>query len=441
MEMAAGWGIHAPFHRTIVGRTAIAIGIAVFVCLAADRRPCFAGEGPVIASDADLAKLVAKFDRPETRMQAVSDLLAFIGFDGEMIDTGDAHLNELHNHAFTALKNCPQREAVVDTFVERLNHDETRMALLSDLLIFAGNMALYQDGFSLIWGGSGDPEFDRLRRRAATAVYKYVNVDTIGKSLDSRQGHVLFWAVRSFPNDLEPAAQAPWVPLLPKLEKAAVEGDANIRDVADETLAVYPQEHDFLDKRVEAETSADVLMRLVRTQQVSATFERRLFKLLNHPDENVRRDALLFIGSNSNRATMWQFRFDSQIFDRVVQLTHTKSAAERGDAAFALTDIRKRNLDGSRKAFLALVGDTSSDVRWRLASGLVDQLDRADVKPAIDKLLKDPVPLVRYMTICAVGAEKHRPELQQLTMCDDKQVAADAMGKLKQLDDAKGGVH
>ena len=66
---------------------------------------------------------------------------------------------------------------------------------------------------------------------------------------------------------------------------------------------------------------------------------------------------------------MWQFRFDSQIFDRVVQLTHTKSAAERGDAAFALTDIRKRNLDGSRKAFLALVGDTSSDVRCALHPG------------------------------------------------------------------------
>ena len=90
MDRTAGWSIHAPFNRTIVGRKAIAIGIAVFVSLAADRRPCFAGAGPVIASEADLAKLVAKLDRPEMRMQAVSDLLAFIGFDGEMIDTGDA---------------------------------------------------------------------------------------------------------------------------------------------------------------------------------------------------------------------------------------------------------------------------------------------------------------------------------------------------------------
>ena len=176
-------------------------------------------------------------------------------------------LNELYNHAFTALKNCPQREAVVDAFVERLNHDDTRMAALSDLLIFAGNIALYQDGGSIVWAGSGEPEFDRLRRRTATAVYQYANVDTIGKALDSRQAHVLFWAVRSFPNDLEPAAQAPWVPLLPKLEKAATEADANIRDVADETLAVYPQEHEFLDKRVEAETSADVLMRLTTAQR------------------------------------------------------------------------------------------------------------------------------------------------------------------------------
>jgi len=46
------------------------------------------------------------------------------------------------------------------------------------------------------------------------------------------------------------------------------------------------------------------------------------------------------------------------------------------------------------------------DVRCRIAWGLTDQLEREDVQAVIADLLKDPSPLVRYMTILAVGPEK-----------------------------------
>jgi HEAT repeat protein len=223
--------------------------------------------------------------------------------------------------------------------------------------------------------------------------------------------------------------------LLPKLEHAGIEGDA--RTEAIQALAAYPQEHEFLDKRIELETSPEVLLHLVEFRSVRASFERRLLKLLNDPVENVRKESLQFIGGNHDRAEVWQFRCDNQVYDRVVELTQSKSATERGAAVYALVDIRKRNLDRSREVMLRLLDDPSSDVRWRLAFGLIDQVDPPDVHAAIDKLLKDPVPLVRYMTIIAVGSEKHRTELQQLTTCDDKEVAADAAGMLRQIDDVR----
>jgi HEAT repeat protein len=130
---------------------------------------------------------------------------------------------------------------------------------------------------------------------------------------------------------------------------------------------------------------------------------------------------------------MWQVTFDTVVLDRVVELTRSHSLQERADAAYALTDIRRLDLDRSREAFLRLAKDTSSDVRWRVGFGLSDQLDREDVKPVIAALLEDDAPDVRYMTIVAVGAEKHIKELQELARCSNKQIANWAAERLKHL--------
>jgi len=162
-------------------------------------------------------------------------------------------------------------------------------------------------------------------------------------------------------------------------------------------------------------------------------FVARIYSLLMHRDENVRRDALLFIGFNGSRAPMWRFTYDKKIFDQVIELAKSESAKERSDAAYALTGIRVLDLDDSRRAFLRMATDPSSDVRWRVAFGLKEQLERADVQQVIAALLEDKVPSVRYMTILAVGPEKHVKELEQLTECGDLQVAEWATAKLKQI--------
>jgi HEAT repeat protein len=178
-------------------------------------------------------------------------------------------------------------------------------------------------------------------------------------------------------------------------------------------------------------------MRLMRYKvpldEFNERFVARLRALLSHPDPNVRHDALLFVGANSNRAPMWRFTFDETLLDLVLESTRSPSAQERSDAAYALTDIRQLDLDRSREAFLRLATDTSADVRWRVGFGLSEQLDREDVQAVIAALLRDDDPGVRYMTILAVGPEKHVQELQELARCANRQIAGWAAEKLDQL--------
>jgi hypothetical protein len=151
----------------------------------------------------------------------------------------------------------------------------------------------------------------------------------------------------------------------------------------------------------------------------------------------VREEALDFIGFNSQRAPMLQFPFGMDVFDRVIASIKAKSAKERSAAAYALTDIRQLNPDRSREAFLGLVNDPDADVRWRVAGGLVGQYERQDVKRAMAVLLKDRSPVVRYMTILALGPQNFVSELKRLSKGSDPQIANWAAEKLTQLSSNK----
>ena len=216
---------------------------------------------------------------------------------------------------------------------------------------------------------SGDPERDRLQGEAADVVQRWENVETVGKALADPDHKMQWWALASFRED--PETQETWSPLIPKVERLAVKGDANIRVLAVGKLRWYPQCRDFLARRTAEDTSPVVLMRLMRGSTGGAEYQRRLCErvllLLRHDDENVRSGALSFVGSNSTRAKMWQFPFGKDTFDLVVELTRSQSAAERSKAVYALLDIRKLDPGRSRETLLSLVDDESDDVRWRLS--------------------------------------------------------------------------
>ena len=395
---------------------------------------------PATASEADLTKFVAELKQPETRMQGFAELLALaesLSYLRGDYSTGDADAEALRQKAYEAVRRCPDLEGTVAGFIRLLGQKDSRMRAMLVLMQFAG-AELYQGG-SGIYGGTGDVKFDELRSRAAAAVHQCADVESVSQALDFPDRSLQFWGVSHFGGREPTEAQTnTWAALLPRLKALAVGADATIRSAAIRKLMDYPEARGFLANRVELETAPEVLMELMRPQtpldQFNQAFVERLCSLLDHPDERVRHDALLFVGDNSNRAPIWRFTFDAGVFDRVVKLTRSRSAEVRSAAACALTEIRRLDLDRSREAFLRLAKDTSSEVRWRVGFGLADELDREDVRPVISALLQDDNPGVRYMTISAVRVEKHFKELQQMAQSPNKQIANWAVETLKQLE-------
>jgi HEAT repeats len=319
-----------------------------------------------------------------------------------------------------------------------LDRPETRLQALAKLIRFASPKLYQIGGITLI----SEPGIDALQRQAADAVRKQITIETIGEALDSTDPRLQFWGVFFWRGDseLQNNGSDEWMALLPKIEKVAVTGDETAREMAIERLQRFPEYHEFISGRVDVETSPPILMRLMyRTEKAefSKQLNPLLLKLLKGVNCEVRHEALLFIGFNSNRAPMWQIDFDRSIFDATAELTSSESAKERAAAAYALTEIRKLDIRRSRESFLQMAEDDSEDVRWRIAWGLTDQLEREDVKTVIADLLKDPSPLVRYMTILAVGPEKHLKELKALAQGTDPKVSAWASEKLKQLSGAR----
>lgn len=319
---------------------------------------------PTIATESDLAKVIAKLGQPQERMQAFADLLAFADPMG-YVHTGDLDADALHAQAYDVVRDCPDREAIVTAYIDQLGRRDSRLRAMLVLMHFAGEELWSRGGMG--YGGSGDEAFDGLRKRAAAAVHQCADLQTVAQALDSADRQLQYWAVAHFGGP-EPIEQQPnpWVPLLPTLERVVVEAEAGIRSLANQRRRDYPEACEFLAERAELETSPEVLMRLMRDEvpldEFNERFVARLRAVLSHPDPNVRHDALLFVGF-----------------------------------------------------------------------GLSEQLDREDVQAVIAALLRDDDPGVRYMTILAVGPDKHVQELQELARCANRQIAGWAAEKLDQL--------
>jgi HEAT repeat protein len=387
-----------------------------------------------IASEVDLDRVIARLQNPATRFDAFVDLLDFAGYPKGEKGPHDPHVDALHEKAIDAMRNCPGLDGVIVTMIDRLNNPAERLDMLRDLLRFSGG---YQ--MTLFMGDMRDRSFHELLVKINKAVNEAFDPPTVRAALMDSDWLLRLAAVEHFGKP--PANAAEWEPLLPEMEKLAVQDDASIREAADRQLFQFPGTEAFLDGRLTNETSADVILDLLRDRNAGNDLNERFLALfvplLSNADEKVRDDALIFVGFNSQRAPMLQFQFGMDVFDRVIVSTRAKSAKERAAAADALTDIRQLDVDRSREAFLRLVNDPDKDVRWRVAWGLNNQLERKDVQQAIEALLKDPSAEVRYMTILASSPQKYIPELEALAKCSDPWVTNAAAEKLIQLANEK----
>jgi len=337
-------------------------------------------------------------------------------------------------------KNADQAETNISEdelakVIAALENPETRMNALARLIRFA-SYRLHQIP-SMNWLVVS--KLDELKERAADAVRKQTNFETIDAALDSTDPKLQFWGLlcwRGSPESRESAADE-WKSLLPKIKKLAIDGDTNVRDQAIQRLQDFSEYKEFLAERVHVESSPYILSRLAYHPN-KAEFSKRLNPLLlrslDHTDEEVRVQTLAYIATRSHSAPMWQIDFDKAIFDKTFEKTFATSAQERAAAISALTEIRNLDLNLSLEAIIRLTEDESDEVRSRAAWGLKDQFQHQSViEPVIAKLLKDPSPLVQYMTILAVGPEKFLKDLKRLSQVSDRKVAEWASAKLKQL--------
>jgi hypothetical protein len=306
---------------------------------------------------------------------------------------------------------------------------------LSKLVEFARDK-LYQIGS--VFHGDTDPKIDELKRQAAQVVASNMDRGTVSQAVESTDRTLQLWGILVWKTGIyeEPSAEiSAWLSLMPKVMKLAVEGDETIREAAVYKLHQCAGAKAFLKERIEVETSAWVLVRLVPHEpkgETAGRFNSLLLRLLHNPDEEVRAKALVLIGVNNDRAPVNQIDFDDRIFNRVIALTHSTAEKERSVAAYALTAIRTIDLDESLKAFARLSKDSSSEVRWRVGFGLAG-LDGEDVNAIVDNLVNDSSSMVQVMTISAIGPNKFVEQLKRLAFDPDPQVAASAAGKLRRL--------
>ena len=225
----------------------------------------------------------------------------------------------------------------------QLDRPETRMAALSQLVSLS-SIKLYQLGG--VFFTTGDAKADRQMEEAAKIVRIHATLPTVREALASGDRDLQFWGVWFWRGgEARPyeRAEDEWLSLLPEIKRLAAHGEANVRLIAIQRLQRLESERAYLQTLRETETECFNLLNLLPhgdNQELTAQFKPYLLKLLHSEDPAVRRNALLFVGSNHSSAPMWQVHFDEAVQARVEELTKSSLPEERKAAAFALDGMK-----------------------------------------------------------------------------------------------------
>jgi len=242
-------------------------------------------------------------------------------------------------------------QADLDVIVAKLKQPATKMDALTTL-IHCANFRLYQIGSVMMV--SYDPSLtneqnqlmNNLADQATKAIRENTDFDLISHALDSSDGDLQFWGLWVFPGSEVGLSLRPnWSLLLPRVKELAVEGDGRVRAAAIQELQRHSEFKKFLEERLNAETEPRIVLNPLYQRdrfELSQRFMPFLIRLLNHQDEEVRCQTLLFIGFNHNSTTMWQVSFDERIVARVTELTKSTSKKEKEAALYALQGMKEK---------------------------------------------------------------------------------------------------
>lgn len=319
----------------------------------------------------------------------------------------------------------------IEAAIVELASKSTRLAALEKLIPFVG------------YGTDSPRPPDRaIIRKAAAAVIRYRDFDTIAMALDSPSNAVQRWAVNCVPQYPDDPDELPgdWHRLLPQVRRLAESGDTTARRIAQDRLRHWGGQREFFARLVETETSAGLVMGLLyeldRTTYLEA-INPHLVRILNHKQEEIRSDALLFIGSAEYSAPMRRMSLNDEVLERVLELSRSKSVKERVSATYALRFWKAGDLPLVRSRLFELARDPADEVRWNVPFALRGQLTRDDVQAVLAQLVEDESPSVCYFAILVIGPEKHEQKLHALAAEADEPVASFAAGQLRKLASGK----
>lgn len=336
--------------------------------------------------------------------------------------------------------------ADVDALIIQLDRDETRLPALEQLFVFARMHPLQVGSISVIT----EPRIAEMSRRAADAIEAHTTPALIERALFSSSPSLQVWAMWQLSYG-EDKKVNPLKRLVPRLRELAEHGALDPRANAQEQLAVLEDQSDFLKRLIPTETYPDNVLQLISSTipfigggfekskaQRDPLFNVQLLRLLNHPDPDVRRDALVFISSNDYelRAEDLRVNLNETVFLRAMELSHSKDGRERSYALWALNGMRAKHPDAVLGLALDLADDPSEDVRSTVASVLDHWKDRPKVCAALDRLRQDPSPSVRFSAIMTLGATDHIEELREIADDDDEQTTRWARYTLERLEAA-----
>jgi len=343
----------------------------------------------------------------------------------------------------------PARPEEMPQLIKDLDKPELRMHALSRLI--GWSLWPTRRVPTLTYPTTDSELTDRLNR-AIEATCRSATMADVAQALDTNDRNLRFWGLWNWnPAGCQPADErcAVALTLLPRIKKLAMdEDDSSVRREALYRLKYYHLEAEFLAERMAAETSPYVLRRVLygeSADKFNKYMNLKVLGFLDSKDEEIRRVSLNFIGDNSYTSETTVVDFTIQIFNRVIELTRSKSERERAEAVSALGTVKSIDPSRSRAAFIRMSEDPAEEVRSRVpwvwlqnirGGGLspdLEELNREDVKAVISRLIHDPSPEVRYWTIVSAGDKNYIPELEELTHCSDPRTVAAATSRLKMV--------
>jgi len=350
----------------------------------------------------------------------------------------------LHAQAVAASRPYELDDKALDVAIAGLDDPAARYASLRKIVLYYWS---YPHSSPSVMMSYGSAETDDRIRRAGGAISKGTDISTVTQALADPERKMQWWGLWTAGGVLEKARGpdprtdiigADNLALLASVRKFCTVEDAGLREQAQSALSWIHSEHEFLQKILEEETSAENIMRLLTANGLNADYvpkmNTHLLRLLNSKDAKVRAGAFSFISWNSNMAEMFHCTFSAQVRNKVLELN--AQSTDRAASAGAIGALYESDPAKLLARFKEMTADKDPAVRGQTALALYSHDKTPELHALLLTMLNDSDDLARLIAIEADGTQKHAPEMRALANSKNAEVAQVASTVVKAWDAA-----